>query len=41
MCIRDSTQAALAGHPVVFLDVGLREAVRRTGLDQPLSLIHI
>lgn len=35
------TQAALAGHPVVFLDVGLRKAVRRTGLDQPRPLLAL
>ena len=35
------TQAALAGHRVVFLDVGLREAVRRTGLDQPRPLLAL
>jgi shikimate kinase len=34
------TRAALAGHPVVFLDVGLADAAKRVGLnrDRPLLL---
>ena len=35
------TQAALAGHPVVFLDVSVAEAVRRTGLNQARPLLAV
>ncbi|AEW97696.1 MULTISPECIES: shikimate kinase [Streptomycetaceae] len=37
----DSTRAALAGLPVVFLDVGLADAVRRVGLDAPRPLLAV
>lgn len=38
-----ATRAALAGHQVVFLDVGLAEATRRVGLnrDRPLLLGNV
>lgn len=35
------TRRALAGLPVVFLDVGLADAVRRVGLDAPRPLLAI
>jgi shikimate kinase len=35
------TRAALAGLPVVFLDVGLKDAVRRVGLDTPRPLLAV
>ncbi|GAB77704.1 shikimate kinase [Austwickia chelonae] len=35
------TQQALSGHPVVFLDLSLREAVRRTGLDHGRPLLAL
>ncbi len=35
------TRAALAGLPVVFLDVSLAHAVRRVGLDAPRPLLAI
>ena len=36
------TQASLAGHPVVFLDVGIADASRRIGFDgsRPLLLVN-
>ncbi len=39
----EQTQAALAGHPVVFLRVGLSEAVKRVGLGvgRPLLLGNV
>ncbi len=37
----DGTRAALAGLPVVFLDVGLADAVRRVGLDAPRPLLAV
>ncbi|PWI42096.1 shikimate kinase [Streptomyces sp. ICBB 8177] len=37
----DGTRAALAGLPVVFLDVGLADAVRRVGLDTPRPLLAV
>ncbi len=36
-----ATQEALAGHRVVFLDVNVAEAVRRTGLDQARPLLAL
>jgi shikimate kinase len=35
------TRALLAGLPVVFLDVGLHDAVRRVGLDAPRPLLAV
>ena len=37
----DGTRALLAGLPVVFLDVGLHDAVRRVGLDAPRPLLAV
>ncbi|MEU6173387.1 shikimate kinase [Streptantibioticus parmotrematis] len=37
----DGTRAALAGLPVVFLDVALADAVRRVGLDTPRPLLAV
>ncbi|MEU6850711.1 shikimate kinase [Actinacidiphila alni] len=37
----DGTRALLAGLPVVFLDVGLHQAVRRVGLDAPRPLLAV
>jgi shikimate kinase len=34
-----ATRAALTGRPVVFLEMGVAEAVRRTGLDVPRPLL--
>ncbi|QQS03031.1 MAG: ATP-binding protein [Austwickia sp.] len=39
--LAEATQAALAGQRVVFLDVGLKEAVRRTGLDHGRPLLAL
>lgn len=41
--LHDGTRAALRGHPVVFLDVGLSEAARRVGLNtaRPLLLGNV
>jgi shikimate kinase len=36
-----ATRALLAGLPVVFLDVGLHQAVRRVGLDAPRPLLAV
>ncbi|WP_116113212.1 shikimate kinase [Austwickia chelonae] len=36
-----STQQVLTGRPVVFLDLSLREAVRRTGLDHGRPLLAL
>ncbi|MBA0050813.1 shikimate kinase [Streptomyces sp. AJS327] len=35
------TRRLLAGHPVVFLEMGVAEAVRRVGLDAPRPLLMI
>ena len=37
----EGTRALLAGLPVVFLDVGLHDAVRRVGLDAPRPLLAV
>ncbi len=37
----EDTRGALAGLPVVFLDVSLADAVRRVGLDAPRPLLAI
>lgn len=37
----EGTRALLAGVPVVFLDVGLHDAVRRVGLDAPRPLLAV
>jgi shikimate kinase len=37
----DGTRALLTGLPVVFLDVGLHDAVRRVGLDAPRPLLAV
>ncbi|MFC0598753.1 shikimate kinase [Streptomyces palmae] len=37
----EGTRALLAGLPVVFLEMGVAEAVRRTGLDTPRPLLMI
>lgn len=37
----DGTRALLAGLPVVFLEVGLHDAVRRVGLDAPRPLLAV
>jgi len=36
-----ATRTLLAGLPVVFLDVGLHDAVRRVGLDAPRPLLAV
>lgn len=37
----EDTRALLGGLPVVFLDVGLHDAVRRVGLDVPRPLLAV
>lgn len=37
--LAEETQAALRGHPVVYLEVGLSDAVRRVGLAQARPLL--
>jgi shikimate kinase len=37
--LREGTRALLAEHPVVFLEVGLHDAVHRVGLDAPRPLL--
>jgi shikimate kinase len=37
----EGTRALLTGLPVVFLDVGLHDAVRRVGLDAPRPLLAV
>jgi shikimate kinase len=37
----DSTRALLADLPVVFLEMGVAEAVKRTGLDAPRPLLAV
>lgn len=37
----DANRALLAGLPVVFLEVGLHDAVRRVGLDAPRPLLAV
>jgi len=37
----DGTRTLLAGLPVVFLEVGLHDAVRRVGLDAPRPLLAV
>ncbi|WP_215910685.1 shikimate kinase [Streptomyces coffeae] len=37
----EGTRALLAGRPVVFLEMGVAEAVRRTGLDAPRPLLAV
>lgn len=37
----DGTRGQLAGLPVVFLEVGLHDAVRRVGLDAPRPLLAV
>lgn len=39
--LHEQTQAALAGHHVVFLDVSLRDASRRSGFDQGRPLLAL
>lgn len=39
--IDDGTRALLAGLPVVFLEMGVAEAVKRTGLDAPRPLLAV
>ncbi|MFC4032076.1 shikimate kinase [Streptomyces polygonati] len=39
--LHDGTRALLAGLPVVFLDVSLRDAVHRVGLDAPRPLLAV
>ncbi|NGN63059.1 shikimate kinase [Streptomyces sp. A7024] len=37
----DATRELLAGHPVVFLEVELADAVKRVGLDAPRPLLAV
>lgn len=37
----EGTRTLLTGHPVVFLDVGLHDAVHRVGLDAPRPLLAV
>lgn len=37
----EATQSELTGHPVVFLDVSLKDASRRTGFDQGRPLMAL
>ncbi|WAP59384.1 shikimate kinase [Streptomyces sp. S465] len=37
----EGTRALLAGLPVVFLEMGVHEAVKRTGLDSPRPLLAV
>ncbi|WKX74519.1 shikimate kinase [Streptomyces sp. XD-27] len=37
----EGTRALLAGLPVVFLEMGVHEAVKRTGLDAPRPLLAV
>jgi shikimate kinase len=37
--MREDTRALLAGQAVVFLEVGLADAVKRVGLDAPRPLL--
>ncbi|MEU8826793.1 shikimate kinase [Streptomyces sp. NPDC048636] len=37
----EGTRALLSGRPVVFLEMGVAEAVRRTGLDAPRPLLAV
>ncbi|MBM9509756.1 shikimate kinase [Actinacidiphila acididurans] len=37
----EGTRGLLAGLPVIFLDVGLHDAVRRVGLDAPRPLLAV
>ncbi|MEW2220155.1 shikimate kinase [Streptomyces sp. NPDC006990] len=39
--LAEETRALLAGRPVVFLEMGLTEAVKRVGLDAPRPLLVI
>lgn len=39
--LTEETRALLAGHPVVFLEMGVNEAVKRVGLDAPRPLLVI
>nr|WP_206442215.1 shikimate kinase [Streptomyces boncukensis] len=39
--LSEQTRALLARHPVVFLEIGLAEAVKRVGLDAPRPLLVI
>ncbi|GAA2593386.1 shikimate kinase [Streptomyces axinellae] len=39
--LAEETRALLAGQPVVFLEMGLSEAVKRVGLDAPRPLLVI
>ncbi|WP_419993420.1 shikimate kinase [Streptomyces boninensis] len=39
--VDDGTRALLAGHPVVFLEVELADAVKRVGLDAPRPLLAV
>ncbi|MFE0764421.1 shikimate kinase [Streptomyces smyrnaeus] len=39
--LADETRQMLAGRPVVFLEMGLTEAVKRVGLDAPRPLLVI
>lgn len=39
--LAEESRALLAGHPVIFLEMGLSEAVKRVGLDAPRPLLVI
>ncbi|MBO8189160.1 shikimate kinase [Streptomyces spirodelae] len=39
--LAEETRELLAGHPVVFLEMGVTEAVKRVGLDAPRPLLVI
>nr|WP_180218009.1 shikimate kinase [Streptomyces albus] len=39
--LAEETRRLLAGHPVVFLEMGVNEAVKRVGLDAPRPLLVI
>ncbi|MDT3399201.1 shikimate kinase [Streptomyces sp. B1866] len=39
--LSEETRTLLAGLPVVFLDIGVAEAVRRVGLDAPRPLLAV
>lgn len=39
--LAEETRALLAGHPVVFLEMDVHEAVKRVGLDAPRPLLII
>ncbi len=39
--LAEETRELLAGHPVIFLEMGVAEAVKRVGLDAPRPLLMI